>query len=116
MEENKQKLASVTNYTYKLSTERASQFIDSGKTVDLLSRRQKDAYDMQNGIDVSNGNGNGLEDNGHESTAVLLGSNVAVKNAVRPIKLLEVKRLPPYTTWIFLDRCSGLLTHYVFFS
>lgn len=104
MEENKQKLLGVTNYLYKLSTERTNQFSDAAKVVDLLSRRQKDAFDMQNGIDVSNGGNDNLEENGHASTAVLLGSNVAVKNAVRPIKLLELKRLPPYTTWIFLDR------------
>ncbi|EXC24715.1 hypothetical protein L484_005764 [Morus notabilis] len=104
MEENNQKLVGVTNYLYKLSTERTSQFSDAGKCVDLLSRRLKDAFDMQNGIDVSNGSKDSPEENDHASTAVLLGSNVAVKNAVRPIKLLEVKRLPPYTTWIFLDR------------
>ncbi|KAK8270748.1 hypothetical protein V6Z12_D11G217800 [Gossypium hirsutum] len=33
-----------------------------------------------------------------------MGSSIPVKNAVRPIKLAEVKKLPPYTTWIFLDR------------
>ena len=59
---------------------------------------------MQNGTDLGNGNKDNLEENGHTSTAVLLGINVAAKNVVRPIKLLEVKRLPPYTTWIFLDR------------
>ncbi|KAF4387833.1 hypothetical protein G4B88_004160 [Cannabis sativa] len=104
MEENKKKLVDVTNYMYKLSTERSGQFVDACKSVDLLSIRQKDAFDMQNGTDIGNGNKDNLEENVHASTAVLLGINVAAKNAVRPIKLLEVKRLPPYTTWIFLDR------------
>ncbi|XP_062101951.1 histone-lysine N-methyltransferase CLF isoform X2 [Humulus lupulus] len=104
MEENKKKLVGVTSYMYKLSTERSGQFVDACKSVDLLSLRQKDAFDMQNGTDVGNGNKDNLEENGHASTAVLLGINVAAKNAVRPIKLLEIKRLPPYTTWIFLDR------------
>ncbi|XP_015889810.1 histone-lysine N-methyltransferase CLF isoform X2 [Ziziphus jujuba] len=105
MEENKQKLVGVTNYMYNLSMARRSTWInDTGKNVDLLIRRQKDAFDMHNGIDVNNGDKDTLDEDGHASTAVLLGSNVAVKNAVRPIKLTEVKRLPPYTTWIFLDR------------
>lgn len=103
MEENKKKLDGITNYLYKLSSERKSQSIDSGKTIDLLSKRMKDAVDMQNGNDRSNDEDD-LEENCHASTAVLLGSNVAVKNAVRPIKLTEVQKLPPYTTWIFLDR------------
>lgn len=114
MDENKQKLVGVTNYLYKLSTERTGQFVDACKSVDMLSKRQKDAFDMQNGIDV-NGNKDSLEENGHASKAVLLGSNVAVKNAVRPIKLLEVKRLPPYTTWIFLDRFVGTQIYFLFF-
>ncbi|KAI5319299.1 hypothetical protein L3X38_039007 [Prunus dulcis] len=102
MEENRQRLAGVTNNLYKLSMERGSnRFIDIGKSVDLLTKRQKDAFALQNGIDVSK---DGSQEDGHGSTAVLLESNVAVKSSVRPIKLPEVKRLPPYTTWIFLDR------------
>lgn len=109
MEENKQKLVGVTNYMYKLSMERkTSSIFDAGMSVDLLSKRQKDAFNMHNGIDVNNGNKDTIDEDSHASTAVLLGSNVAVKNAVRPIKLMEVKRLPPYTTWIFLDRCVKL--------
>lgn len=89
----------------KSSTERKTRRInDSDKGVDLLTKRQKDALDMQNGIDVSEGENDQSQEDGHASSAVLLGSNVAVRNAVRPIKLPEVKRLPPYTTWIFLDR------------
>ncbi|KAI3807863.1 hypothetical protein L1987_23799 [Smallanthus sonchifolius] len=38
------------------------------------------------------------------AVSVLLGSSIAVKNVVRPIRLPEVKKLPPYTTWIFLDK------------
>ncbi|CAB4317773.1 unnamed protein product [Prunus armeniaca] len=101
MEENRQRLAGVTSNLYKLSMERGSnRFIDIGKSVDLLTKRQKDAFALQNGIDVSK---DGSQEDGHGSTAVLLESNVAVKSSVRPIKLPEVKRLPPYTTWIFLD-------------
>ncbi|KAM0970743.1 hypothetical protein ACFX15_018178 [Malus domestica] len=105
MEENRQKLAGVTNNMYKLSTERpSSRLTDAGRSLDLLTKRQKDAFSLQNGIELSNGSNDSSQEDGHGSTAVLLESNVAVKSSVRPIKLPEVKRLPPYTTWIFLDR------------
>lgn len=94
-----------------MSTERRNCSItDTNRSLDLLTKRQKDAIDMHNGVHASNGDveSNGYHDDSHGSTAVLLGSNVAVKNAVRPIKLPEVKKLPPYTTWIFLDRFACL--------
>ncbi|KAM1813939.1 hypothetical protein ACFX11_027664 [Malus domestica] len=105
MEVNKQKLAGVTNDMYKLSTERgSSRLTDASRSVDLLTKRQKDAFALQNGIELSNESNDSSQEDGHGSTAVLLESNVAVKSSVRPIKLPEVKRLPPYTAWIFLDR------------
>ncbi|KAK9285936.1 hypothetical protein L1049_025138 [Liquidambar formosana] len=107
IEENRQKLAGVTNHLYKLSKERDNgKTNDADRSVDLLTKRQKDAIDMQNGVGVSNWDkdSSSSQEDGHASSAVLLGSSIAVKNAVRPIKLTEMKRLPPYTTWIFLDR------------
>lgn len=107
MEENQRKLSEVTNNHFKLSVERRNlQSIDTGRSVDLLTKRQKDAVDMQNGVDIRSGDndGNDSQEDGNASTAILLGSSIATKNAVRPIKLKEVKRIPPYTTWIFLDR------------
>ncbi|XP_059642629.1 histone-lysine N-methyltransferase CLF isoform X2 [Cornus florida] len=107
MEDNRLKLADVSNHLYKLSLERKnSKLIGIDKSVDLLTKRQKDAIDMQNGNDINNGDkeSNSSQEDGHASSAILLGSSIAVKNVVRPIKLAEVKRLPPYTTWIFLDR------------
>lgn len=73
---------------------------------DLLAKRQKDAIDMHNGISTSNGDdeSSSSQEDGYARSAILLGSSIAVKNAVRPIKLPEVEKLPPYTTWIFLDR------------
>ncbi|XP_019423348.1 PREDICTED: histone-lysine N-methyltransferase CLF-like [Lupinus angustifolius] len=107
MEENRQKLVGVTNHLYNTSMDRRTcNITDSHSSLDLLEKRQKEAMDMHNGVHESNGDteSNGYHEDSHGSTAVLLGSNVAVKNAVRPIKLPEVKRLPPYTSWIFLDR------------
>lgn len=106
MEENRMKLAEVTNNHHKLSLERKNlRTTGADQTVDLLTKRQKDAIDMQNGVNASDGDSDSTssQEDGHAS-AVLLGSSIAVKNAVRPIKLPEVNKLPPYTTWIFLDR------------
>lgn len=117
MEENRLKLVGVTDHLYKMSMERRTGSIaDMNGSLDLLSKRQKGATDMHNGVNASNGDreSNGYHEDGHGSTAVLLGYNVTTKNAVRPIKLPEVKRLPPYTTWIFLDRSVCII--YVFIS
>ncbi|XP_071710016.1 histone-lysine N-methyltransferase CLF isoform X2 [Rutidosis leptorrhynchoides] len=106
MEENRMKLAEVTNNHHKLSLESQNlRTTGADQPVDLLTKRQKDAIDMQNGVNASDGDSDSTssQEDGHAS-AVLLGSSIAVKNAVRPIKLPEVKKLPPYTTWIFLDR------------
>ncbi|KAK7250862.1 hypothetical protein RIF29_33590 [Crotalaria pallida] len=43
---------------------------------------------------------NGYHEDDHGSTAVLLGSNVAVKNVVRPIKLPEPVTIDWYATSI----------------
>jgi histone-lysine N-methyltransferase EZH2 len=119
MEDNRQKLLGVSNHLYKLSTNgRTGRTNDSDRSIDLLTKRQKDALDMHNGVDASNGDrdSSSSQEDAHASTAVLLGSNVPVKNAVRPIKLSEVKRLPPYTTWIFLDRCVEISFYIIYYS
>lgn len=106
-------MGGITSHLYKLSNERRSSWIsDSDSASDLLTKRQKDALGMQNGIDVSNGD---KDSHSYQeaSTAVLMGSSIPVKNAVRPIKLTEVKKLPPYTTWIFLDRFVRLTRSFV---
>ncbi|KAK6923060.1 Pre-SET CXC domain [Dillenia turbinata] len=107
LEENRKKLSSISNYLYKLSKERRIiEYKEAGKSVNLLIKRQKDAVDTHNGVDVGGGDkdSSNSQEDGHTPPAVLLGSSIAVKHAVRPIKLTEVKKLPPYTTWIFLDR------------
>ncbi|KAL6530151.1 hypothetical protein OROMI_028796 [Orobanche minor] len=107
MQENTEKVVDVTKNLYKLSMERRNFKIICGDAgVDLLAKRQKDAIDMHNGIGTSNGDNESCnsQEDGYAPSAILLGSSIAVKNAVRPIKLPEVKTIPPYTTWIFLDR------------
>lgn len=110
-EENAQKLDDVTKNLFKLSTERRNLIVHGADiSVDLLSKRKQDAIYMQNGIQTNTGDSdsNGSEDDGYASSAILLGSSIAVKDAMHPIQLPEVKRLPPFTTWIFLDRCVKL--------
>ncbi|KAK4790053.1 hypothetical protein SAY86_017357 [Trapa natans] len=105
--ENKGKLSGVTTHLYNLSSQRRNDLITdnvSNNSIDLLAKRQADALGMQIGIESSNADNKDSNEEAQTSTAVLLGSSIPVKNAVRPIKLPEVKRLPPYTTWIFLDR------------
>ncbi|KAL3646302.1 hypothetical protein CASFOL_011482 [Castilleja foliolosa] len=107
MQENAEKVVDVTKNLYKLSMERRHFKIICGDgSVDLLAKRQKDAINMHNGIGSSNGdNGSSSsQEDGYAPSAILLGSSYVVKNAVRPIKLPEVETLPPYTTWVFLDR------------
>lgn len=117
MDDNKESLVGITNHLHKLAKERRlNRNNDIDRSSDLLTKRQNDALDMQNGNDASNGDKASycsLEDC-HASSAVLLGSSIAVKNAVRPIKLPEVKRLPSYTTWIFLDRFVKVMMHFAF--
>ncbi|GAV67751.1 SET domain-containing protein [Cephalotus follicularis] len=101
IEDNKQKLLGVTNHLSKFSNGRKSCWTNNNdNSVDLLTKRQNDAVDMTTG----DKDGYSSQEDAHGSTAVLQGSSMAVKNADRFIKLAEAKRLPPYTTWIFLDR------------
>lgn len=73
---------------------------------DLLVKRQRDSLGMKSGIDGNDADKNSysfLED-GHANSAMAQGSSVPVKISLKPIKLPDIKRLSPYTTWVFLDR------------
>nr|CAD1827738.1 unnamed protein product [Ananas comosus var. bracteatus] len=108
IEENKQKLSTFTQHTYNLSQTRRNNTVNSTDIdVNLLTRRQDDALCTLNSLELSAGEKDSTscqEESSYTSSVVLLGGNVGGKNAIRPIKLLEVAKLPPYTTWIFLDR------------
>lgn len=98
MEKNRIKMAEMTKNHQKLSEERGkSRIKNGGETVNLLSKRMKEAIDLQNGVDIS------LEDK--HAPVVLLQSGIPVKKSIiPPINLPKVEKIPPYTTWIFLDR------------
>ncbi|KAF9623068.1 hypothetical protein IFM89_036204 [Coptis chinensis] len=107
IEENRKKLAGITSHLSGLSVSRGDTIQCSGdKKIDCLSKRQQDALCMFNGTDVNNGgkDSNGCEVDSSPSSAILLGASFGAKNVIPPIRLPEVKKLPPYTTWMFLDR------------
>lgn len=103
MEANKNRLHSITNRVHTLSREHGYAM----ESENLLRKRQEEAVCALKRFGVVNGEKdktNIHEDSLPSSSAVLLGINYGAKNSVRPIKLPEVPKLPPYTTWIFLDR------------
>lgn len=107
MEENKQKLSSIMQHLSNLSKFRRDTTANSTDIdVNLLTKRQEDALCTLNSLEPSGGEKDSScqEESSCTSSTVLLGSSFGGKNAVRPIKLPEVPKLPPYTTWIFLDR------------
>ncbi|KAI3806546.1 hypothetical protein L1987_22453 [Smallanthus sonchifolius] len=84
-----------------LSVERRNLGVTNGVGIDnLLTKRQKDAIDMQNGDAISS------SQNDEHASVILLGSDIPIKSSVPPINLPKVERIPPYTTWIFLDSDS----------
>ncbi|KAI3794097.1 hypothetical protein L1987_36724 [Smallanthus sonchifolius] len=101
MEENRMKLAEITKNNHRLSVERRNLGVMNGVKIDnLLTKRQKDAIDMQNGDAISS------SQNDEHASVILLGSGIPIKNSVPPINLPKVEKIPPYTTWIFLDSDS----------
>ncbi|PKU85579.1 histone-lysine N-methyltransferase EZ1 isoform X1 [Dendrobium catenatum] len=108
IEENKQKLSGITQHIYNMSKFRRNNTAESSDAgVDLLTRRQNDALCMLNNLDISctDKDSSGYqEESSHTPSAILFGQNFGGKNSIRPIKLAEMPKLPPYTTWIFLDR------------
>ncbi|KAG2604425.1 hypothetical protein PVAP13_4NG061908 [Panicum virgatum] len=106
--ENEANLSTFTQRTYNLSKNRQN---NTSKGTDLapnlLTKRQDDALCTLHGVDVcpADKDGSNFQDGSpFSSLNVILGGNLIAKNAIRPIKLPEVSKLPPYTTWIFLDR------------
>lgn len=73
---------------------------------DLLLKRQRDSPGMKSGIDTSDADRNNhrFVEDGPANSGMVQGSSVPVKISLRPIKLPDIKRLSPYTTWVFLDR------------
>ncbi|KAL1212204.1 Histone-lysine N-methyltransferase CLF [Cardamine amara subsp. amara] len=102
-DENKKNMCSITQTFMRSAMERGCSCKDGS---DLLVKRQRDSLGMKSGFDATDADKNNhsfLED-GYSNSAVVQGSSVPVKISLRPIKIPEIKRLSPYTTWVFLDR------------
>nr|CAB3469743.1 unnamed protein product [Digitaria exilis] len=106
--ENKANLSTCTQRTYNLSKNRQSNTLKGTDLAsNLLTKRQDDALCALHSVDIypTDKDGSNFQDESpYSSSNVILGGNLGAKNAIRPIKLPEVAKLPPYTTWIFLDR------------
>ncbi|CAL5036987.1 unnamed protein product [Urochloa decumbens] len=106
--ENKANLSTFTQRTYNLSKSRQSNTLKGTDLAsNLLTKRQDDALCALHSADISpaDKDGSNFQDESPFSPLnIILGGNIGAKNAIRPIKLPEVTKLPPYTTWIFLDR------------
>jgi histone-lysine N-methyltransferase EZH2 len=104
--ENKINLSTYSQNAFNLS--RTRQIITSNGphlVCNWLTKRQDDALCTLHSLEVSHTDrdGSSSQDESSFSNAIL-GGNSGAKSAIRPIKLPEVEKLPPYTTWIFLDR------------
>ncbi|OEL21118.1 Histone-lysine N-methyltransferase EZ1, partial [Dichanthelium oligosanthes] len=105
--ENKANLSTFTQRTYNLSKNRQSNTVKvTDLASNLLTKRQDDALCTLHSLDIcpADKDGSNFQDESPFSSNVITGGNLGAKNAIRPIKLPEVPKLPPYTTWIFLDR------------
>ncbi|VAI70781.1 unnamed protein product [Triticum turgidum subsp. durum] len=108
IEDNKIKLSPVTQSTgnsSKIWQRSTSNSTDSN----LLTSRQDDVLSSGPRIVVSLADEDGVssdEESSYATSTVMLGGNLAAKNVTRPIKLPEAPKIPPYTTWTFLDSDS----------
>ncbi|VAI82985.1 unnamed protein product [Triticum turgidum subsp. durum] len=108
IEDNKIKLSPVTQSTgnsSKIWQRNTSNSTDSN----LLTSRQDDVLSSGPRIVVSPADEDGVssdEESSYAASTVMLGGNLTAKNVTRPIKLPEAPKIPPYTTWTFLDSDS----------
>nr|ADD60673.1 putative polycomb protein EZ1 [Oryza meyeriana var. granulata] len=104
IEENRIKLSLIIQHSHNLSKNRQTSTPNSTDLVlNLLTKRKEDAMCAVNSRESSpDENESNCQD--ECSSTVIVGGNLSVKNSVRPVRLPEVAMLPPYTTWIFLDR------------
>ncbi|XP_074583032.1 histone-lysine N-methyltransferase EZ3 [Curcuma longa] len=78
------------------------------KGENLLSSRMGNALCTLSGWDVLNGSGEKevlhIQEEIQPSGTVVIGNNGGNKSVVRLLKLPFIEKIPPYTTWIFLDK------------
>ncbi|CAN8284008.1 unnamed protein product [Cochlearia groenlandica] len=104
IDENKKNLCGVTNSFMRSSMERGGGCKEGSG---LLVKRQRDMPGMKSGVDRNDGdknNNHSFLEGGNTNSTAAQGSSIPVKISLRPIKMPDIKRLSPYTTWVFLDR------------
>ncbi|XP_062233524.1 histone-lysine N-methyltransferase EZ1-like isoform X2 [Phragmites australis] len=108
IEQNKINLSTFTQNAYNLSKTRQNNTSNGTDVVsNFLTKRQDDALSTLHSPEICPADKDGdncQEENSFSTSNAVLGGNLGARNAIRPIKLPEVPKLPPYTTWIFLDR------------
>uniref|UniRef100_A0ACD5WGC6 Uncharacterized protein n=1 Tax=Avena sativa TaxID=4498 RepID=A0ACD5WGC6_AVESA len=108
IEENRIKLSAITQSTSNSSKIWLRNASDGTVLVsNLLTSRQDDVLCSVRSVEVFPAEEDGVsseEESSYATSTVMLGGNLAAENAFRPVKLPDVPKLPPYTTWTFLDR------------
>ncbi|GJS12824.1 histone-lysine N-methyltransferase CLF [Tanacetum coccineum] len=99
MEKNRINRAEMTKHHQKLSEERRKfRIMNDGETVNLLSKRMKEAIDLQNGV--------GINKDRHASVALLQSGIRPVKICIPPIYLPKLEKYP-LTPHGFSDECDS---------
>ena len=109
MQSNKEQLKGFTVNFLRLDTERKSVWERTEKSNFFsLCLKSHIAYGISNGSESSGEREGRLvtqEPGGLEKPmAIIYGCQTGGKTAIRPVKLRKVENVPPYTTWIYLDR------------
>ncbi|XP_057821616.2 histone-lysine N-methyltransferase CLF [Cryptomeria japonica] len=101
---NKRNLELYTANLLSLSKSRkVTSSIGKEETKDILTCRMEKAP-CKFSLDLTAGEKENINFQEEGSNASSIVGSCGGKTGVRPIKLHEVQKIPPYTTWIFLDR------------
>ncbi|KAF7093912.1 hypothetical protein CFC21_096287 [Triticum aestivum] len=108
VENNKIKLSTIMQSNRGSSTIWQMSALDgTGLATNLLTPRQDDVSCSTLGLELclaEKDGGSSQEDSPYGTLTATLGGILTAKNANKPIELPTVSGLPPYTTWVFLDR------------
>ncbi|XP_045086651.1 histone-lysine N-methyltransferase CLF-like [Aegilops tauschii subsp. strangulata] len=108
VENNKIKLSTIMQSNRGSSTIWQTSALDgTGLATNPLTPRQDDASCSTLGLELclaEKDGGSSQEDSPYGTSTATLGGILTAKNANKPIELPTVSDLPPYTTWVFLDR------------
>lgn len=109
IETNKERLDSYTGDFSRLDEERKREW-ENKKMSSFFSLclKSHQTYGALNGSESSeerDGRLTTLEPNGVDKPiSIIFGFQTGGKTTVRSVKLPKVENVPPYTTWIYLDR------------